>query len=104
MMAWWFLLGAIAAEVAATLGLKVATVHRWVFGFVAAGYVTAFVLLSYALAYGMPIGVAYGLWTAFGVALTALFARWIFAEPLTRRMMAGIGLIIVGVLCVELGA
>ena len=53
---------------------------------------------------GLALGVAYGIWAAAGVALTAVASRFLFAEPLTRRMLAGIGLIVVGVLLVELGA
>jgi small multidrug resistance pump len=37
------------------------------------------------------------------VALTAVLGRVLFKDPLTRTMLAGIGLIIVGVLLVELG-
>jgi len=51
----------------------------------------------------LPIGVAYGIWAATGVALTAVLGRVLFREPLTRLMLGGIGLIIVGVLLVELG-
>ncbi len=52
----------------------------------------------------MALGVAYGIWAASGVALTAILARVIFHEPLTRTMALGILLIAVGVLTVELGA
>jgi small multidrug resistance pump len=68
-----------------------------------ARYVVAFGLLAVALTLGLPIGVAYGIWAATGVALTAVLGRVLFREPLTRLMLAGIGLIIVGVLLVELG-
>jgi small multidrug resistance pump len=50
----------------------------------------------------MPVGIAYGVWTAFGVALVALIARVLFAEPLTWVMVAGIALIVAGVLTIEL--
>jgi small multidrug resistance pump len=61
------------------------------------------VLLWLALREGMPVGVAYGVWAAFGVALTALFSALLFDEALTPVMLVGIGLVIAGVLCVELG-
>ncbi|AWB90956.1 DMT family transporter [Aeromicrobium chenweiae] len=102
----WFLLGlAITVEVVATLSLKVATGGRprWYAG-VAAGYVTALVLLSLALDAGLGLGVAYGIWTATGVAATAILSRVLFKEPLTLLMTAGIGLIVAGVLLIELGA
>jgi small multidrug resistance pump len=50
----------------------------------------------------MPVGVAYGVWTACGVALVALVARFLFSEPLTWLMGAGIALIVAGVLTIEM--
>jgi small multidrug resistance pump len=104
-VSWLFLAGAILAEVAATLSLKVASGGRvrW-YPVVVAGYVSAFVLLTLALDRGLGLGVAYGIWSAVGVALTALLSRPLFGEPLSPTMLAGVGLIIVGVLLVELGA
>ena len=46
--------------------------------------------------------IAYGVWTACGVALVAVIARYLFAEPLTPVMMLGIALIIAGVLTIEM--
>jgi small multidrug resistance pump len=54
------------------------------------------------LSLGMPVGIAYGVWTACGVALVAVIARFLFAEPLTWVMVAGIGLIVAGVLTIEM--
>ncbi len=104
-MSWLFLGCAILAEVGATLTLKVASGGRarW-YPVVVAGYVTAFVFLTLALDRGLGLGVAYGIWSAVGVALTALLCKPLFGEPLTPTMLAGVGLIIAGVLLVELGA
>ncbi len=52
----------------------------------------------------MPVGVAYGVWSAVGIALTALLARAVFGDPLTRTTALGLALIAAGVLLVELGA
>ncbi|MFF3838661.1 DMT family transporter [Streptomyces sp. NPDC001930] len=71
---------------------------------VVTGFLAAFVFLTLALDGGMALGVAYGIWAATGVALTAVASRILFREPLTKVMSAGIGLIIVGVLFIELGA
>lgn len=65
--------------------------------------VTSLSLLSVALHLGLPIGVAYGIWAASGVALTAVVSRVVFDEPLTRLMGVGIGLISLGVLIIEVG-
>ena len=104
-MSWVFLAGAILVEVVATLSLKVASSGRvrW-YAPVLAGYAAAVVLLSLSLDRGMPLGVAYGIWAAVGVALTALLSRPLFNEPLTPTMAFGIVLIIAGVLAIELGA
>jgi small multidrug resistance pump len=103
--AYLFLLLAIVSEVLGTLSLRAAaTGHRAFYVAVAVGYVVAFLALIGALRAGLALGVAYGIWAAAGVALTAVASRYLFAEPLTRRMLAGIALIVVGVLAIELGA
>jgi small multidrug resistance pump len=103
--AYLFLLLAIVSEVFGTLSLRAAATGRRTFYVaVAVGYVVAFLALIGALRAGLALGVAYGIWAAAGVALTAVASRYLFAEPLTRRMLAGIALIVVGVLAIELGA
>lgn len=102
---WFLLAGAIITEVAATLSLRASEGlkrRRWIAP-VAVFYLTAFSLLALTLANGMPVGIAYGIWAACGVALTAVGARVFFRERLTGRMVAGIALIAVGVLVIELG-
>lgn len=103
-MSWLALTGAIAGEVTATAALKLASggSPRW-YVLVLAGYALAFGLLTVALGTGMPLGVAYGVWAAAGVALTAILSAVLFGERLTRTMVFGIGLIVVGVLLLELG-
>ncbi|MGJ0204135.1 SMR family transporter [Leucobacter sp. gxy201] len=97
--------GAIGVEVAATLALRHSDgfrKRRWIAP-VIAGYVLSYALLFVSLSHGMPLGVAYGIWAACGVALTALLARKLFEEPLTLLMGIGIALMISGVVLVELG-
>lgn len=105
LVSWALLLGAVVFEVAGTLSLRMA-VHARKLWYVVMGasYVLAFGLLSGALATGMPLGVAYGMWTAIGVALTALLGKILFKEPFTWVMGIGVALIIGGVLLVEVGA
>jgi len=102
---WVYLIAAILTEVAATLSLRVAARGRraW-YVVVVTGYVVSFLLLARALEEGMGIGVAYGIWTAVGVALTAVLSKLLFGEPLTRVMTLGITLIVAGVVLLELGA
>jgi small multidrug resistance pump len=103
-MAYVFLAVAIAMELSATLSLKVATGGRraW-YAVVVVGYLGAFVMLSLTLDAGLGLGVAYGIWSAVGVALTAVASYALFGEPFTRLMALGIVLIIGGVLLIELG-
>lgn len=105
MTPWLFVAGATLGEVLGTLALRAAATgrRRW-YAATALGYLVAFGLLTLALDGGLPLGVVYGVWAASGVALTAVASRLLFDEPLTRTMVAGIGLIAAGVLLVELGA
>ncbi len=103
-MMWLTLAAAILIEVFATLSLRASEGFRkraWIAP-VVIGYVASFALLSVTLSLGMPVGVAYGVWSACGVALVAVIARVLFSEPLTLMMVAGIALIAGGVLTIEL--
>lgn len=100
---WWALVGAIIIEVAATLALRASDGFRkkvWLVP-VILGYVASFTMLSWSLSLGMPVGIAYGVWSACGLALVAVIARYLFAEPLTWIMVLGIAFIIAGVLTIE---
>ncbi|TFD83538.1 QacE family quaternary ammonium compound efflux SMR transporter [Cryobacterium lactosi] len=102
--AWLLLIPAVLVEVTASLALKGALEHPALYIVVVTGYLSGFVLLSAILRTGMALGVAYGIWGATGVALTAVGSLLIFGEPITTLMGIGIIVIIAGVLCVELGA
>lgn len=106
-MIWVSLITAILAETAATLAMRMGSQpggsRKWFIG-VVTGYLSAFTMLTLTLNGGMGIGVAYGIWAASGVALTAIASRILFREPLTKVMTLGIALIIGGVLLIELGA
>lgn len=105
-MTWIFLIGAILAEVAGTLCLRMASQGAgttWFAGTLV-GYLAAFTCLTLALDHGIALSVAYGIWAASGVALIAVASRILFREPLTKVMAAGLSLIVCGVLCIELGA
>ncbi|SFR85573.1 small multidrug resistance pump [Agromyces sp. CF514] len=106
-MSWVLLACAILSEVGATLSLRMATHAErrrrlWIIP-VVVGYLLSFMLLAATLAQGMQVGVAYGVWTAVGVVLTALAGRLLFREPFTWVMGAGVALIVGGVLLIELG-
>lgn len=101
---WLLLACAIALEVTASLSLKAALEAPGLYAVVAVGYVGSFACLGAVLRAGMPLGVAYGVWGATGVALTAGLSTALFGEPFTPLMGVGVALIIGGVLLIELGS
>jgi small multidrug resistance pump len=104
-MTWLLLSLAIASEVTATLSLRASEGlrrRRWI-PVIAVGYLAAFTLLGTILARGMPVGVAYGIWAAAGVALTAVLGRVIFKDHFSAMMAVGVALIAVGVGMIEFG-
>lgn len=102
MIAWLALTGAIIGEVIGTSALRAATTGRirW-YALMALGYVFSFGCFIVCLVHGMPLGVAYGIWTAVGIALTAMVSHTVFHERLTGPMVIGMGLIMLGVLVIE---
>ncbi|PWB81414.1 MAG: QacE family quaternary ammonium compound efflux SMR transporter [Methylocystaceae bacterium] len=97
-----FLAIAIVSEVAATSALKASD------GFsrlapslvVVLGYGISFFLLSMALR-SIPVAIAYAVWSGVGVALIAV-AGWVFyRQALSVGELAGIGLIVAGVVILE---
>lgn len=104
MTRWLLLGGAILAEVTGTMSLRAAVEQPIWIPVVIVAYLVAFTLLGLVLRAGVPIGIAYGIWGAAGVALTAVLGMAIFDEMLSGTAIAGIGLIIVGVVLVETGS
>ena len=104
MQKWALLAGAVVVEVAATLSLRASQDHSAWLLVVVAGYIAAFTFLTLVLRSGMPVGVAYGIWGAVGTAGTAVFAAVLFDDPFTWPIIAGIGLIVAGVLLIEFGS
>ncbi|MER7441793.1 multidrug efflux SMR transporter [Micromonospora avicenniae] len=100
----YVLLGiAIAAEVMATSLLK-ATAGFTRLGPTLAclgGYGLAFVLLSQAVKQ-IPVGVAYALWSGLGTATIVAIGAVFLGEPVGAVKLAGIALIIAGVVIVNL--
>lgn len=104
MKKWILLACAILSEVTGSLSLKAALGHPGWYALVVAGFFCSFMFLALVLRERVPLGVAYGIWGASGVALTAILSTLIYGEPLTPIMVGGIVLIILGVLTIELGS
>lgn len=102
-MHWLHLAIAIVAEVIATSALKAAA------GFtrplpslvVVAGYGLAFYFLSLTLRV-IPMGVAYAVWSAVGIALVSLIGWLVYDQRLDGPALLGMGLIIAGVAVIQL--
>ncbi|MEV7621796.1 SMR family transporter [Actinoplanes sp. NPDC089786] len=103
-MSWLFLAAAIVSEVSGSLALRAALDHPAWYAWVAVGYSASFVLLALVLRCGLPVGVAYGIWAACGVAITAVAGAFLFDDPLNWTMGAGFAAIIGGVLLIEIGS
>ncbi|MHA3020712.1 DMT family transporter [Mycobacterium sp. BMJ-28] len=103
----WGILGsAILVEVLATLAMRASNglrIRKWI-PVAIAGYAVSFLLLWVSLWHGIPVGIAYGIWTACGVALVAVVARVLFQEPLTWVMSIGMVFIVAGVLTIAFSA
>ena len=104
MTTWLLLAAAVLSEVTATLSLRGALDRPALYVVVVVGYVLTFALLAQVLRRGMGLGVAYGLWGACGVVLTALLSAALFGEAFTALKIAGIVLVAAGVAVVELGS
>lgn len=103
-MTYLLLFGAIAAEVIATTSMKFSEGFSklWPSVLTAVGYVISFYLLAQALK-SMSIGSAYAIWSGVGTAVVAVIGLIAFGEALTAAKVAGIALIIAGVVVLNLG-
>jgi small multidrug resistance pump len=103
-VSWLMLVLAIASEVVATTALK------YSHGFTrlapslitVIGYGSAFFLLGQALK-AIPVSTAYAIWSGVGTATIAVIGMVFLGEPGGALKTAGIGMIIVGVVLLNLG-
>jgi small multidrug resistance pump len=105
MLAYLFLFIAIFAEVMATSLLKSTEgfSRLWPTVVCLLGYAVSFALLALSIARGMQTDVAYALWSAIGTAAIVLIAVLFLGSPLSMAKVVGVGLIIAGVLTLNLG-
>lgn len=102
--AYGLLAAAIGSEVTGSLALAAgADAPAW-YVVTGVGYIASFVLLGLVLRRGLPLGVAYAIWGATGVAFTAAGGRLLFDEPLTATSIVGFTLIVAGVALVHIGS
>lgn len=101
-MGWFLLVIAILSEVTATLALRAAGEgSRPALVIVVVGYVVSLGLLAVVVRH-LEVSVAYAVWAGAGTALVALFGVMALGEPATAMKLASIGLIVVGVVGLNL--
>jgi len=100
-MHWIYLAFAIVFEVMGTTALKAADGFSRPVPvlFVVFGYLAAFFFLGMSLK-SLPVGVAYAIWAALGMVLIAVSGWLVFGERLDAWAIAGIILIIGGVVLI----
>ncbi|MDD4886091.1 MAG: SMR family transporter [Thiomonas sp.] len=103
MQSWFFLFGAILAEVIGTTALKATQ------GFtrlapslvVVVAYALAFYLLSRTMQ-TIPMSISYAVWSGVGIVLITLIGDVVYHQSLDLPAFIGLGLILAGVLVIHL--
>ncbi|MFJ5258891.1 DMT family transporter [Streptomyces sp. NPDC088387] len=103
-MGFLLLVGAIVAEVGATTAMKYSHgfTRLWPSLITALGYVVAFALLAQTLK-TVSVGTAYAIWSGAGTAAIAVIGLLFLGEGMSMTKAAGIALIVVGVIVLNLG-
>lgn len=103
MIAYAYLAVAIIAEVIATTALRAADgfTQLWPSVISIVGYVVAFYFLSLTLR-SMPVGIAYAIWSGVGIVLISLAGWLIYKQLLDLPALIGMGLIMAGVIVINL--
>lgn len=101
-MNWLFLAIAIVSEVIATSALKASAgfTRLGPSAIVAIGYGIAFYMLAQTLK-TIPMGVAYAVWSGAGIVLITLVGYFFFKQRLDLPALAGIALIVAGVIVMQ---
>ncbi|MFM9449356.1 DMT family transporter [Streptomyces acidiscabies] len=103
-MGYLMLAGAILAEVIATSAMKYSDGFSklWPSLLTGLGYVVSFALLAQALR-SVSIGTAYAIWAGVGTATIAVIGVVLFGDGVGGAKIAGILLIVAGVVVLNLG-
>ncbi|MCY1282699.1 Multidrug transporter [compost metagenome] len=98
-----YLAVAIAAEVVATSSLKAVKGLSTPLPLllVIAGYAIAFWMLILVMR-SLPVGIVYAIWSGLGIVLVSIAALFLYGQKLDLAAMLGIGLIVGGVLVINL--
>ena len=104
-MAWLYLFFAGLFEIGWPLGLKWAQEEqtRWIGTAMAVVCMTVSGGLLWLAQRDIPIGTSYAVWTGIGAVGTALCGMWLFNEPREALRLASMGLIVAGIIGLNLG-
>ncbi|MEU7866768.1 multidrug efflux SMR transporter [Dactylosporangium sp. NPDC049140] len=103
-MAYVMLMLAIAVEVVGTSLLKATEgfTKLWPTTGVLVAYALAFLFMAQAVKV-VPVGVAYAMWSGLGTAAIVAIGAVLLGEPLSLIKVVGVGLVIAGVVVLNLG-
>lgn len=98
-----FLFVAVVFEVIATSTLKATEgfTRLWPSLITIGGYALAFYFLSLPVR-TIPVGIVYALWCGIGIVLVTLVGWVVLKQPLDAAALAGMGLILAGVVTINL--
>lgn len=102
-MHWLLLAAAVVFETIGTSALKLSNGFTRIgpSAVVVVAYGVSFWLLATVLR-SMPVGIAYAVWSGLGIALIAMIGLFVFGQRLDAPALAGIGLIVTGILVISL--
>ena len=102
-MAYIHLLIAIVAEVIATSSLRASAefTRLWPSVIVVAGYCASFYFLTLAMR-TIPVGISYAIWSGLGIVLITSAAALLYKQLPDLPALLGMGLIIAGVIVIQL--
>lgn len=103
--AWLVIAASVLAEVAGTMALRHSNGFTRLIPSVITGlcYTAAIWLMAVSVR-NLEVGLAYAVWAGSGTALTALLGVFLFGESASLLRLSGLGLIISGVVLLNLSA
>ncbi|WP_040259647.1 MULTISPECIES: DMT family transporter [Pseudomonas] len=103
MTAYYYLAIAICAEVIATVSMKAVKglSTPLPLALVILGYGIAFFMLTLVVR-SIPVGIAYAIWAGMGIVMVSIAALFVYGQRLDVPAMAGMGLIVAGVVVIQL--
>lgn len=103
-IAWLFLLAAIFFEVLGTSFMTSAARNGGNIGYIIMGAALAASYYFLALSIrSIGVGIAYAIWEGLGVTLLTLVGYFVFLENISIQEFIGLGIAIIGIVCVALG-